>query len=177
LAPRRDVPAGALGESVRRCALDLAGHIPEDHRWLDAASWSVVHRPDAKAAAYQRARQQTELACRLIPQDGEFLTTLGAAQYRVGNDAEAAATLTLADQTLARIDSLQTEVCLALLALAQNRLGKTEEARTAPGRLRRIVNQPVRVLPQSAVATLREFEGLEQDLAFPAKPFALTGPG
>jgi hypothetical protein len=59
-------------------------------------------------------------------------------------------------------------VCLALLALAQHRLGKTEEARTALGRLRGIVNQPAQVLPHSALTSFREIEGLEQDLAFPA---------
>ena len=104
----------ALSESVRRCALDLAEHIPEDPAGLNTASWSVVQRPDADAAAYHRALRQAELACRLVPQDGEFLTTLGAAQYRVGNDAEAVATLTLADQILTPIGSTSTEECLAL---------------------------------------------------------------
>jgi hypothetical protein len=162
----------ALSKAVRRCALDLAGHLPEVPHYLDALSWSVVHRPDAEAAGYRRALRQAELACRLVPQDGEFLTTLGAAQYRAGNDAEAAATLTLADQILARIDSDRTEVCLALLALTQHRLGKPEETRTALGRLRGIVNQPGRLPPETALASFREIELLERDLAFPADPFA-----
>jgi hypothetical protein len=162
----------ALSERVRRCALDLAGQIPERPGWLDTASWSVIHRPDAEAAAYHRALRQAELACRLIPQDGDLLTTLGVALYRVGNDAEAAATLTLADQILARMDSELTELRLGFLALAQHRLGKPEEARITLGRLRMIVNQPGWARGETAQASSREIEALEEDLAFPADPFA-----
>jgi hypothetical protein len=162
----------ALSESVRQCALELAGQIPERPWWLDGVSWSVVQRPDAEADAYHRARQQAELACRLIPQDGVLLTTLGVAQYRVGNDAEAAATLTLADQILARIDSERAEERLGFLALAQHRLGKAEEARVTLGRLRVIMNQPGWGRRESAQVSPREIEALEQDIAFPADPFA-----
>ena len=161
-----------LSEPVRRCALDLAGHVPEDPHWLDAASWSVVYQPDAEAAAYHRALRQAELACRLVPQDGEFLTTLGAAQYRVGNDAEAAATLTLADQIQTPIGSTSTQECLPFLALALHRLGKPEEARTTLGRLRVIMNKSGWGRPETAQVSSREIEALEQDLAFPADPFA-----
>jgi hypothetical protein len=162
----------ALSEPVRRCALELAGHVPENPYALNEVSWSVVQRPDAGAAAYQRALQQAEQACRLVPQDGEFLTTLGAAQYRVGNGREAVATLTLADQIMSRIDPSRTVERLAFLALAQHRLGNLEEARTALGRLRLIVNQPGREQYATAPAPFREIEALEQDLAFPADPFA-----
>jgi len=162
----------ALSESVRRSALDLAGHVPENPYGLNQASWSVVQRPDAGAAAYQRALRQAEQACRLVPQDGEFLATLGAAQYRVGNDREAVATLTLADQIMTRIDPSMMVERLAFLALAQHRLGNPEEARTALGRLRLIVNQPGRERYATAPAPLREIEALEQDVALPADPFA-----
>jgi hypothetical protein len=162
----------ALSESVRRSALDLAGHVPEHPHGLNEASWSVVQRPDAGAAAYRRALRQVEQACRLVPQDGALLTTLGAAQYRAGNDREAVATLTLADQLMTRFDPSVTVERLAFLALAQHRLGKPEEARTAQGRLRLIVNQPGRERYATAPAPLREIEALKQDLAFPSDPFA-----
>jgi WD40 repeat protein len=170
LASLRD--DAALSESVRRCALDLAGHLPENPHGLNKASWSVLQRPDAGASAYQRALRQAELACRLVPQDAVYLTTLGAAQYRVGNDREAVATLTLADQLMARIDPSWLVERLAFLALAQHRLGNPEEARTAVGRLHLIANQPGREGYPAAPALLREIEALEQDLAFPADPFA-----
>jgi hypothetical protein len=116
------------------------------------------------------APRQAEQACRLVPQDGAFLTTLGAAQYRLGNDREAVATLTLADQLMTRIDPSMMVERLAFLALAQHRLGKPEEARTALGRLRLIANQPGRELYPTAPAPFREIEALQQDLAFPADP-------
>jgi hypothetical protein len=138
---------------------------------LSHASREVVHRPDLEPAAYQRALRQAELACRLVPQDASFLTTLGAAQYRVGHDQEAVATLTLADQILAQIGGPSTET-LALLALAQHRLGKPAEARTTLRRMHEIVNRPGWPLPDWSLPLLHGIEALEQDLAFPADPFA-----
>src|SRR5262249_28227900 len=104
--------------------------------------------------------------------DGVFLTTLGAAQYRAGNDPEAVAALTLADQITTRIDPSRSVERLAFLALAQHRLGNPEQARTPLGRLRLIVNHPGWVRYATALALFREIEALEQDLAFPADPFA-----
>jgi hypothetical protein len=161
----------ALGEPVRRRALELAGRIPEFPYSLNAASWSVVSRPDAEAAAYRRALQQAEHACRLVPQDNALLTTLGAAQYRVGNDIEAVATLTLADHLMARIDGSLMVGRLAFLALAQHRLGKVAEARVALDRLRMVVTQPQWNVSESGLAVLAEINALERDLAFPADPF------
>ena len=98
MGPRRVVPAGALGESARRPGVQPVGAAvrpapgsAHPGRSSSAGCGKLVGRPPqyAKSATYQRARQQAGLACRLIPQDGEFLTTLGAAQDRVANDAEA----------------------------------------------------------------------------------------
>jgi WD40 repeat protein len=161
----------ALDEPVRLRALDLAGRLPEFPYNLNAASWSVVSRPDAEAAAYRRALRQAEQACRLVPQDSAFLTTLGAAQYRVGNDSEAVATLMLADQIKTRIDGSLMVGRLAFLALAQHRLGNVAEARAALDRLRMVVTQPQNV-SQSGLALRHEIKALEQDLALPAAPFA-----
>ena len=89
----------ALSEPVRQEALALAEQRPGDTRSVSTrASRTVVRRPDAEPAAYRLALRQAEAACRLVPQDGEFLTTLGMAQYRVGQYAEAVATLTQADR-------------------------------------------------------------------------------
>jgi hypothetical protein len=170
VASLRDDPA--LSESVRRRALDLAGHLPEVPYSLNEKSWSVVSRPDAEAAAYCRALRQAELACRLVPEDGEFLTTLGAAQYRLGRDAEAAATLMLADEILTRIGVDSGVERLALLALTQHRLGKVAEARAAMDRLRQVVTQPQWIVSEPGLALLHEIKALERDLAFPAAPFA-----
>jgi hypothetical protein len=170
VASLRDDPA--LSEPVRRRALDLAGHLPEVPQGHNAESWSVVSRPDAEAAAYRRALRQAELACRLVPEDGEFLTTLGAAQYRLGSDAEAVATLMLADEILTRFGMDLRVDRLALLALTQHRLGKVAEARAALDRLRQVVSQPGWNVSEHLLAFLAEIKALEQDLAFPADPFA-----
>jgi WD40 repeat protein/tRNA A-37 threonylcarbamoyl transferase component Bud32 len=170
LASLRGDPA--LSEPVRRRALELAGQLPEVPWALNAESWSVVSRPDAEAATYRRALQQAELACQLVPQDGDFLTTLGAAQYRLGYDAEAATTLMLADEILTRIGVDSRVERLALLALTQHRLGKVAEARAALDRLRMIVTQPQWNVSEPGLALLHEINVLEQDLAFPADPFA-----
>jgi hypothetical protein len=170
VASLRDDPA--LSEPVRRCALDLAGRLPEVPYGLNRVSWSVVSRPDAEAAAYRRALLQAELACRLVPQDGEILTTLGAAQYRLGYDAEAVATLMLADEILTRIGIDSRVERLALLALTQHRLGKVAEARAALDRLRQAMSQPQWNVSEPGQAILHETEALEQDLAFPTDPFA-----
>jgi WD40 repeat protein len=163
----------ALGEPVRRFALDLAGRLPEIPYSLNAASWSVVGRPDAEAAAYRRALRQAEQACRLIPQDCAFLTTLGAAQYRVGNDSAAVTTLMLADQITTQTDGSLMVARLAFLALAQHRRGKVAEARAALDRLRQVTSHPGWNVSEPGPAVLAEINALEQDLAFPADPFGI----
>ena len=106
-----------------------------------------------------------------MPRDGEYLTTLGAAQYRVGNAVEAAATLTLAGQIAMHDGSNSPGTRWAFLALTYHCLGNPEKARAALGRLHRIVNEPGR-LSGVEVTLYRELEALEEDLAFPADPFA-----
>jgi WD40 repeat protein len=163
---------GSLSKSVRQRALDLAERLPENPLGLQLASWSAVCRTDAGAAAYERALLQAELACRLVPQDVDCLTTLGAAQYRVGNAAAAAATLTLADQIPTGSYSRPIEARLAFLALAQHRLGKRTEALAALRRLRMLVNQTRWGLVETAVIPVLEIGALEQDLVFPVDPIA-----
>ena len=77
------------------------------------------------------------------------------------------------DRSAQRADRRErTEERLTFLALAQHRLGNPEEARTAVGRLHLIANQPGQQQYVRAPAPFRESEALEQDLAFPADPFA-----
>jgi hypothetical protein len=77
------------------------------------------------------------------------------------------------DRSAQRADRRErTEERLTFLALAQHRLGKAEEARTTLGRLRVLRNQPGWFRRERAQAASREIEALEQDLAFPADPFA-----
>ena len=83
-----------LGEPVRQEALALAERFGESPYYLNRASRAVASRPGAGAAAYRRAVQQAEIACRLLPFEGPYQTTLGMAQYRLGKHQEALTTLT-----------------------------------------------------------------------------------
>jgi predicted NACHT family NTPase len=100
--PRSDVLAtiredATIGEPVREAALKLAETFPEDANALNNASRAVVRQPGADAAAYQRALRQAEAACRLAPDNANYLNTLGVAYYRVGKYPEALQALTRSD--------------------------------------------------------------------------------
>jgi WD40 repeat protein len=162
----------ALGESVRRRALTLAARIPENPWSLNTASWGAASRPDAEPSAYRRALRQAEVACALIPHQGFFLTTLGIAQYRVGDDTAAVASLSEADRLKAAAPAAPFPQDLAFLALSHHRLGQVELAGAALGRLRRAMSQPQWARNPEAIAFLREAEAIALDRVFPADPFA-----
>ena len=162
----------ALSEPVRQHALALAESMPEFPRRLDLASRTVVRQPGAATAAYQRALKQAEAACRLIPQGGDLLTTLGMAQYRVGQYREAAATLTQADRLSAVAPNGPIPADLAFLALAQYRLGQLDQARAALRRLQATMKRSQWASNDEARGVMHEAEAIEQHPAFPADPFA-----
>jgi serine/threonine protein kinase len=114
----------------------------EDPNALNQASWDVVRRPDATESAYRLALRQAEAACRLSPDNGLLLTTLGVARYRGGKYVDAVATLTLSDQLNSRSPDGSTPVDLAFLALAQYRLGHIETARGTLARLEEAMKRP-----------------------------------
>jgi WD40 repeat protein/serine/threonine protein kinase len=82
-----------LSEAIRRAALQMAETLPENAVALNDASWAVVRRPGADAAAYRHALSQAEAACRLVPNDVNLIGGLGVAYYRAGQYAEAIAAL------------------------------------------------------------------------------------
>ncbi len=88
----------ALSEPVRREALALAERYVQFPVILDRASRDVAGRRGAEPSAYRLAFQRAELACRLMPSDGSYHTTLGMAHYRLGNYGEALTALTCAQR-------------------------------------------------------------------------------
>jgi hypothetical protein len=162
----------ALSEPVRQRAIALAESMPEHAGRLDEASRTVVRQPGAAPAAYRLAFLQAEAACRLIPQAGSLLTTLGMAQYRVGQYREAVPTLTQADRINSVAPNGPIPADLAFLALAYQRLGQPDQARAALGRLQAMMKRPEWASDEEARGVLREAEAIEHDLAFPADPFA-----
>jgi eukaryotic-like serine/threonine-protein kinase len=160
-----------LSEPVRRRALALAEQIPESAFVLNGVSWSVVSRPGAAPEAYRLALEQAETACRLEPDNGAGLNTLGVAQYRAGQYREAVATLTESDRINSEGELGSQASDLAFRALAHHRLGEQDRAHADLGRLRALMRKPAHASVSEVRSFLREAEAIELDLAFPSDPF------
>jgi tetratricopeptide (TPR) repeat protein len=152
-----------LNEADRKFAVEVAqSHsLSRNSQSWNAAAWKVVKLPNAGKDAYARALPEAEVAVRLAPKVGYILNTLGVAQYRVGRYADALATLTKSEKLNlndARMGLQPGD--LAFLAMAQQQLGKKDEAKATLGRLREVMKQPNRAKDAEAVGFLREAEEL-----------------
>src|SRR5262249_39833044 len=96
---------------------------------------------------------------------GDYLNTLGVAQYRVGQYPEALETLTRADRLNGAHSKTPQPPDLAFLALTQHQLGQEEQAQATLARLREALQLPRWAKAAEAHALLREAEAL---LAGPA---------
>jgi hypothetical protein len=169
---RDDVVAALQAQSVadpeiQAACLNLAETWPESADQYNNVGWSLVRDVGRSDADYHRGLRLALAACRLQPDSGAFLNTLGVAQYRCGLMAEALATLTRSND---RIEQ-KGPADLAFLALAQHRLGLSEPARETLGQLRAVMKDSRAGDPESQ-AFLREAETIELDRVFPAVPFA-----
>jgi hypothetical protein len=133
-----------ITESVRKEALAIAERLPalDEHLRLNRASWAVVSQRGASADQYSRALQWAEAACRLQPEDGDFLNTLGVAQYRAGRFPEALQTLQRADQLNRPRFKGSIPGDLAFLAMTTHRLGKKDQAQNYLDEARRAMAKP-----------------------------------
>ena len=82
---------------------------------------------------YRQALRFSEAACQLESKNAHYLTTLGMAHYRLGNDDKALETLLRADQIEEPESEGPIPAQLAFLAMTRHRLGQAQEA---PGRSR-----------------------------------------
>ena len=158
----------AADPEIQAACLKLAGTWPESALECNNAGWALVRDPGRPEADYQRGLRLAKAACRLEPENGAFLNTLGVAQYRCGLIAEALATLTRSND----LNQEKEPADLAFLALAQHRLGQSEKARDTLGRLREVMKNPASAGDPESQAFLREAETIELDQVFPADPFA-----
>jgi WD40 repeat protein len=125
---------------------------------LNDLAWKVVRQQGLDAEAYQEALRQAEEACRVEPDNGLYLNTLGVAQYRVGQYREALDTLTRSGR-LNWVRFLGAHPAdVAFTALTQHRLGLGEQARETRARLRALVKERRWSADEEAKAFLREVE-------------------
>ena len=163
-----------LSEPVRSRRWSSSRTLPRIHgRSMQRAGPSYDGR--ALAPALELALRQAEATCESIPDAGYCVTTLGVAQYRLGQYRDAVATLERADQVEQAADNRSTPSTLAFLALALHRLGQTAEARAALGRLHEAMKKQEWAENGETQGYASEAAVIDQDLAFPADPFARSG--
>ena len=71
-------------------------------------------------SGYRKALRYSEEACQLEPENGDFVSTLGVAYYRVGNYEKALDVLSHSDKLRALGDKGSRPTDLAFLAMAQS---------------------------------------------------------
>ena len=163
-----------LSPTRRRAALDAARAHPEDPSALNALAWALAKSPGRDAADYRKALRCGEAACRLAPERGDLLTTLGAACLRAGEDRKALEALERAIRTRESRGEAPAAADLAFLAMARGRLGCAAEARESLERLHRMLEVPARVRDDEAHGFLLEARAelarLDGQPAAPAQP-------
>lgn len=116
-----------------------------------------MKKPDGDSFAYSLALRQAEEACRLRPNQRFYLNTLGLAQFRVSQYANAIESLTKADRFNGGIPG-----DLAFLAMSHHQLGQKDQAQKAFTRLREAMKQEKWSNDAEAQAFFRETEKLLQ---------------
>ena len=128
-----------------------------DANALNDASWRIVVRRDAQANDYRRALRLAQAACKIEPETGYYLNTLGVAQYRVGQFGEALATLNRSTK-LNVVDGAPEPADVAFLAMTHHALGNADSAKTLLAQMRELAKQPGWRDNAEAQSLLREAE-------------------
>ncbi len=146
-----------MSSATRQAALASVERFREESnpdRYHEAAR-QIVRRPLAPALLHQQALRQARTAFRLAPEKTTFLTTLGIAQYRLGQFPDALTTLQRADK-LHQGDPAD----VAFLALCYHRLGQTDKAQETLQRLRQILDEEQWRNDAEALEFLREADSV-----------------
>ena len=118
-------------------------------------------------SGHRKALRFSEEACRLEPENGHCLNTLGVAHYRVGNYEKALEVLSRSDKINTLKDNGSRPTDLAFLAMAHQQLGHAKEAEAKLQLLRERMKDPRFAQDAGAPGFLREAEEL---LAKPKAP-------
>jgi WD40 repeat protein len=150
----------SLDEEFRQMALRCARDLPlGDYRALDPASWKIVSTPGRSAEEYRRALRWAEAAYRLKQREPEIINTLGVARFRAGDDEGAVEMLEITDAHYSRGGGKAIPSNLAFLAMACERLGRTEEADRYFERLTALMADPRYAKDEECAGFLREAKG------------------
>jgi tetratricopeptide (TPR) repeat protein len=149
-----------LDPSRRQAALAAAQTYLENPRALNDRAWKLVKVPGREMSDYRQALRYSEAACRLEPEKGVYLTTLGVAHCRVGNHDKALETLLRADQINQNHYEGSIPTDLAFLAMTQQHLGHAQEAQAGFQYLRERMKDPRWAQDAEKRGFLREAEAL-----------------
>ena len=132
-----------ITEEVRQKALQLvdvtSGPTAQE---LNAMSWNTVQSADATRTEYEKALRQIRAAVESEPEKGYYVNTLGVAQYRVGDYQAALTTLTRSEQLNNEAFGGSSPPDLVFLAMANQQLGNTDEAKQQLQLLRQLILEP-----------------------------------
>jgi hypothetical protein len=121
--------------------IEMSGTLTITAQNLNNGSWFIVRQPGDDEKNCRKALQLAEAAVKLEPRTGEYVNTLGVAQYRVGNYAEAMKTLIESNRLDSRKYGHSIGADLAFLAMAAFHLGNKANARDYLNQLREELSQ------------------------------------
>jgi tetratricopeptide (TPR) repeat protein len=128
LVSNRDIVAFRLRFGMAADGTNLKQATIERSSRLNSDSWSIVTQLGLPAAKYQSALELAVEANSLVPGYGEYLNTLGVAQYRVQKYKEAQATLARSTSLNASRFSGWSPYDLVFLAMTRFQLGEQKQA-------------------------------------------------
>ena len=111
-----------LAPDVREVALRLAQRATDDPQALNERAWKTVRTPGAGAEASRAALRLAEAARRTAPWTTTHVTTIGLAQYRIGDYQQSIATLESDGKPATATRS-------TILAMARFKIGQIDQAR------------------------------------------------
>ncbi len=125
---------------------------------LNLAAWRIVREPGLSAAAYEIARAGIREAVEVESTKHGILNTLGAAEYRCGDDARAIEALLLSRGMASEAGQPPSPLDDGYLALSYARLGQDAQADEALADLRLHMKDPTMAVRPDCAALLAEVE-------------------
>src|SRR5262249_1700677 len=136
-------------------------HRPHPGRFFSLAM-EVIARPGSAADQYRLALRRAEMSSHLAPDDISYFTMVGMGHYRVGGFQKAVEILEKADAAFVteKVPGGGAPWNLAFLAMAYQKLGQGDRAKTTLSRLRRSMEHPKWSGSELYRAMLKEAEAL-----------------